>query len=149
MKAPGTYAEWVDILDILEAGTDDADALAAMQSGTLSWQSGVAERFSSRLIAVVNSRLDRASKRFDTAFQRAGGYEGAIVQALLGQRRELAFLAKVMDLPVIPDDIRRQYAELIRNYADEYQESLESGAKDIDRSGRIYNIVKNHKVNAF
>lgn len=42
---PKTYSEWVAVLDMLKAKSDDEAVLSAMQRGTIEWQSGVAERF--------------------------------------------------------------------------------------------------------
>ena len=79
---------------------------------------------------------------------RSGGQEGAIVQALLALRKELSFLVKAIDLPVIPEKDRAQYCNLVREQADQIQTSLEDSAKK-DRSGKLSSIVRNHKVNAF
>ena len=45
VSPPHTYSEWVAVLDMLKAKTDDEAVLNAMLQGTLEWQSGVAERF--------------------------------------------------------------------------------------------------------
>jgi len=50
---PHTYAEWVSVLNMLKEKVDDQEVLQAMQRGTVEWQSGVAERFSKKLIDTV------------------------------------------------------------------------------------------------
>ena len=79
---------------------------------------------------------------------RSHGQEGAIVQAILSLRKEMAFLANAIDLPALPDDERKHYLALVIEQADNMQKSLEDSAKN-DRSGRMSSIVRNHRVNSF
>lgn len=148
ISAPHTYSEWVQVLNILKDKSNDAEVLAAMRSGTIQWQSGVAERFAKRLMDTVNYRINTASDKFQKDLNRAHNQERAVVQALLGLRRELAFLAEAINLPVLPDKDRQQYVQLVISQADRIQNSLEESAKR-DRSGKMSNIVKNHRVNLF
>ena len=109
IPVPYTYSDWAKVLDILKSKQDDADVLAAMQKGTLEWQSGVADRFSIRLADAVNTRMNSASDRFQRDLSNARGSEGAIVQALLSLRKEMAFLVKAVNIPALPEEYRKQY----------------------------------------
>ena len=82
MPAPHTYSEWTKVLDIFKAKEDDAGILPVMKEGTLEWQSGVAERFSKRLVDAVNTRMNAASDKFQRDMNYARGAEGAIVQTM-------------------------------------------------------------------
>ena len=144
---PKTYSEWMAVLDILKAKTNDDAVLQAMTLGSLEWQTGVAERFISGLLGVVNFRLNAASDKFQRELSHAHGQERVIIQALLGLRRELSFLARAVDLPAIPYNERNRCRELIVAQANEYQRSLEDSAKR-DRTGKLASIVRNNKVNA-
>ena len=104
MQAPHTYAEWVKVLDLFRARQDDREVLAAMQQGSLEWQSGVADRFSKRLVDAVNARMNTASDKFQRDMSNARGAEGAIVQALLSLRKEMALLARAVDIPSLPEE---------------------------------------------
>ena len=148
MQAPHTYAEWVKVLDLFRARQDDREVLAAMQQGSLEWQSGVADRFSKRLVDAVNARMNTASDKFQRDMSNARGVEGAIVQALLSLRKEMALLARAVDIPSLPEEYRRQYVQLVLDQANHMQDSLEDSAKK-DRSGKLSSIVRNHRVNAF
>ena len=148
MQAPHTYAEWVKVLDLFRARQDDREVLAAMQEGSLEWQSGVADRFSKRLVDAVNARMNTASDKFQRDMSNARGTEGAIVQALLSLRKEMALLAQAVDIPSLPEEYRRQYVQLVLDQANHMQDSLEDSAKK-DRSGKLSSIVRNHRVNAF
>lgn len=148
LKPPTTYAEWSDILDKLKKKEDDADVLAAMQRGTIVWQSGVAERFAKKIIDTISARMNAATDKFQKDMGRTNGQEGAIVQALLSLRKEFSFLLQAINLPVIPEKDRAQYCALVSGQADKAQESLEDSAKK-DRTGKMASIVRNHKVNNF
>lgn len=145
---PHTYAEWVGVLDQLKDKSDDEAVVQAMQAGTIEWQSGVAERFSKKLITVINFRLNAATDRFQREMSHAQGQERVIVQALLALRRELAFLARAISLPALPDKDREQYRQLVVRQADNIQKSLEDSAKK-DRSGKLSSLVRNNRVNLF
>ena len=148
LASPHTYAEWFAILDMLKNKTDDEAVLQAMQNGTVEWQSGVAERFSKKLIDVVNYRMNGAADRFQKEMSRSRGQERAVVQALLALRKELCFLSKAINLPALPDRERQHYYQLVISQADSIQSSLEDSAKR-DRSGKLASIVRNNKVNSF
>lgn len=145
---PKTYSDWVAILDMLKTKSDDENVLSAMQRGTIEWQSGVAERFSKKLIDVINYRMNAATDKFQKEMTRSNGRERAIVQALLALRKELCFLSKAINLSAIPEKDRQRYYQLVISQANSMQSSLEDSAKK-DRSGKLASIVRNNRVNAF
>jgi hypothetical protein len=148
IRVPNTYSDWVNVLDIFKSKTNDEEVLAAMKQGTIQWQSGVAERFANALTSAVNFRLNAASDKFQKEMSYAHGSERGIVNALISLRKELAFLADAVNLPVIPEKDRYQYISLVREQANEVQDSLEDSAKR-DRTGKMLSIVRNHKINTF
>ncbi|GAE87867.1 hypothetical protein [Acetivibrio straminisolvens] len=148
LKPPTTYAEWAELLDKLKRKEDDPGVIEAMHRGTIVWQSGVAERFSQKLIDTINARMNAAVDKFQKDMQRTNGHEGAIIQALLFLRKEFGFLYQAINLPVIPEKDRSRYCSLVREQADKAQSSLEDSAKK-DRTGKLASIVKKHKVNNF
>lgn len=148
IPVPHTYSEWVSVLTLFKNKTNDAEVLRVMQSGTVQWQSGVAERFSKKLIDAVNYRMNAASDKFQLELSRARGQESAIIQAILGLRKEMAFLAQAINLPALPDREREHYLNLVIEQANVMQKSLEDSAKN-DRSGKLSSIIRNHKVNSF
>lgn len=145
---PRTYSEWVDIFEHLKERYYDDDLLAAMQNGTIEWQIGVAERFTSKLTEAVNYRMNAATDKFQKDMNRSGGSERETVGALLALRKEFSFLAKVMQIKAIPESDRHEYLNLVTAQADAVQKSLEDSAKK-EHTGKLLSIVKNNKVNAF
>ena len=145
IREPHTYSEWAKVLEIFKEKSDDSEILTAMKSGTIEWQSGVAERFSKKLIDAVNTRINMAVEKFQLDMSRTNGQESAIVQAMLALRKELLFVYDAVNLPAIPDKFRESYLTLIQNEAQRVQKSLEDSAKS-DRSGKMSSIVRNHKI---
>lgn len=145
---PRTYSDWVTVLDMLKAKSNDDEVLEAMKKGTVEWQSGVAERFTKKLVDTINFRMNAASDKFGKEMSHSGGQERVIVPALLALRKEMCFLEKAINLPAIPAKDREQYRKLVVDQANRMQSSLEDSAKK-DRTGRLASIVKNNKVNIF
>ncbi len=143
---PHTYSEWVLLIDKLMEQSDDLSLLYAMKQGTLEWQSGVAERFTKRLMSTVNYRMNNAMNKFQNEMAHSYGHEREIVRALLTLRKELKFLLDIVDLPAIPENIRHDLCQLIFNQAENIQMSLEKSAES-DRSGKLLNIVRNNRIN--
>ncbi len=146
LMPPKTYSDWASILDKLRNREDDQDVLEAMQQGTIAWQSGVAERFSQKLVDTINYRMNSATDRFQKEMSRSRG-ERETVQALIALRKELSFLAKAINLPAIPQETREQYRQLVVSQAKSIQSSLEDSAKR-DRTGKMSSIVRNNRVDA-
>ena len=92
--------------------------------------------------------MNVASDKFQLELSRAYGSEGAIVQAILTLRKEMAFLSEAIDLAVLPEKDRQYYVNLVFEQANSMQKSLEDSAKN-DRSGKLSSIIRNHKVNSF
>ncbi len=147
IPAPRQYSEWVTVIELFKGGENDTDVLEAMQHGELEWQSGVAERFSKRLIDAVNHRMNEATDKFQKDMGRTMGSESSIVRAILAVRKEMRFLSAALDLPVLPAEHREKLQELVQEQADKMQHSLEDSAKR-DRSGKLLSIVRNNKVNS-
>ena len=145
---PATYSEWSVVLGRLKEQVDDAAVLDAMQQGKIEWQTGVAERFTRKLVDVINFRMNMAIDKFQLEMKRSSGQERLIIQALIALRKELLFLSKSVCIPAIPEKNRIQYQQLIISQANSIQSSLEESAKQ-DRSGKLACIVKNTKVNMF
>lgn len=145
---PATYSEWSVVLGRLKEQVDDAAVLDAMQQGKIEWQTGVAERFTRKLVDVINFRMNMAIDKFQLEMKRSSGQERLIIQALIALRKELLFLSKAVCIPAIPEKNRIQYQQLIISQVNSIQSSLEESAKQ-DRSGKLACIVKNTKVNMF
>ncbi len=147
MKAPTTYAEWVTALDMFKEGSRDDEALLAMEEGELSWSSGVAERFVTRLRDVCDTRLRELGERQRRYFQKATG-EREVVNNLLSYRREFSKLHRLVSIKVLPENVCNSFRKMIKDCATETQRSFEQAALQ-DRSGKLVFIVKNTRVEQY
>lgn len=147
MKAPVTYAEWNKILKKLREDGVREDIMAAIKSGQLEWQDGVAQRFAQQLSDTINTVINKANDTFSRQIQCGNNAEGAIVKGLLHLRRELQFARELSSLGILPDDVREDYQKLVSDQADKIQKSIEDSARKIDRTGKLSSIIRNHKVN--
>lgn len=149
MNAPKAYNEWNNVLKLLAKRTNDKEVLDMMMKGTLQIQSGVYERFIKKLIDVINQRLNDVIDRFSKEMTYAKGQESLIIKALIGLRKEIEFLIKVVSIPAIPAKDATTYIDFIKKQANIIQESLEKSAKNNDQSGRLLFVVQNNKINNF
>ncbi|WP_432648028.1 hypothetical protein [Mitsuokella sp.] len=145
MKTPATYAEWAKVLHAFADGSQDEEAMAAMQEGTLHWQSGVAERFANRFADTLNTRMNNASDLFQRKMSQASG-EAELIQALLELRRSMQILVQACRIPALPKDQQDAYEKLVREQADTMQKSLEDSVK-ADPLGKLKSILRNHPIN--
>ena len=145
IRTPSTYSDWINLFDKLKNHQDDEEVVAAMERGTIPWQSGVAERFTTKMIEAVNKRLDDAVDRFQRNNKHAVGESGTL-QALNAMRKELALMKRVVSVNAIPSDLREKYVSMVTKFADDAQKSLEDSAK-FDRTGRLRFLIRNHPVN--
>lgn len=141
MNPPEIYYEWIQILKVIEQGSSDSEALAALQAGYLEQQSGVYERFLQRLTHAVNTRLNLASNAFNHAISQNDGSDAMLNQALNELSRNLAFVPKLAKLPVLQEQHQAKFLSLIQDEIDRIGKSLISTAQK-DKSGRLTSILK-------
>jgi hypothetical protein len=147
MNPPNTYAEWAAGCDRLLKGDCDEDTLAAMESGSLEWTSGVAERITRRIHEVFDSRLKLAGEHFQRDTHHAQGHATLLTNALLGIRKKMILLARLAALPALPDMVKQSLQQSLQQFAERSQSSLESSAKN-DRTGRMLDIVRRNPLRA-
>jgi hypothetical protein len=145
IPAPKNYSDWINLFEQIKNHENDEEVVAAMERGTIPWQAGVAERFTSKMVETVNKRLDDAADRFKRNMSHSTG-EQSLFQALNTMRKDLALMKRIVSIKAIPADIREKYIAMVTKYADEAQHSLEDSAKS-DRTGKLRFLIRNHPVN--
>jgi len=145
MKVPSCYSDWVNCFEQFKEGTNDQKLLEAMQSGSIEWSSGVAERLTQRLYDVISYRINSNNDVLQRELDRCNGDETAIVKALLSARRRLAILQQLADLQAFPENVREAMSKSIEDYAASTQESLEKSALS-DPTGRLRILIKNNAL---
>lgn len=144
MDKPKVYKEWIDLLDVLASGKDDANVLESMRAGVLYWQVGVAERFMRAFLETLNFRMDQINKKLDKKLTNYKN-ENELVEALLQTRKQYNYLKEVVKIPALPEEQQKTLQEMIEKNELAIQSSLEKSAKN-DPSGKLLSIIRNNKI---
>lgn len=144
MDKPKVYKEWIDLLDVLASGKDDANVLESMRAGVLYWQVGVAERFMRAFLETLNFRMDQINKKLDKKLTNYKN-ENELVEALLQTRKQYNYLKEVVKIPALPEEQQKTLQEMIEKNELAIQNSLEKSAK-ADSSGKLLSIIRNNKI---
>jgi hypothetical protein len=137
---PGTYADWCDWADALEAGTCDAELLRLAALSTTIWTAAVARMFSTRTHDALNARLNRAGRRLERKLGACRD-EASVSLALAQARHDIQALARFAECVTFPDALREGLRNLVDHHARTRQEALEKSAR-ADPSGRLALAVR-------
>jgi hypothetical protein len=143
MNAPQTYYEWVQILNIIKAGTQDNEALAVLYQGKLEHQAGVYERFINRLTQTINARFSMSLDNFQkTLNNNNDNFEKVISQALDRIAADMGLIPQLAALPALKDKEKQELSKLMQQEMNRIGESLTKSAQ-ADRSGKLLSILRN------
>lgn len=144
---PHTYAEWVKAFDLLKESTDrDEELLQILYQGSIDWVPGVAERFIKQINAVVDKRFEDSTQKLRRDLAHAKGQEHLLVPALLSERKRSEFVVRFVQLPAIPNAMKRNFLQAIDDAIQKLQLSLETSAKQNDPTGQLYQVVRMNPV---
>lgn len=144
---PSNYAEWCEIFDEIESweiGHFDVTVDTAIKQGSIKWVSGVAERFTNRLLDLINSRFNRLEQFYSDRCSLCNDFFD-FSKTLISFRKELIFLKKLANLHFLPEEIKTKIQENILDFAKNAQQDLENGAKK-DLTGELKRIVLSNRV---
>lgn len=144
---PNTYSDWCKIFDNIdtwEIGHIDEKLLTSMEKGYIDWIDGVSQRITLRLINLVNNRLKKLSEFYNKRLSvSCSSFD--LTNILLTFRKELIFIKRLDNLPMLPEELRKELTKDVLDYAQKTQKSLESSAKK-DLSGELKRILLSYKV---
>lgn len=144
---PNTYSDWCKIFDNIdtwEFGHIDEKLLNSMEKGYIDWVDGVSQRITLRLINLVNNRLKKLSEFYNKRLSvSCSSFD--LTNILLTFRKELIFIKRLDNLPMLPEELRKELTKDVLDYAQKTQKSLESSAKK-DLSGELKRILLSYKV---
>lgn len=142
---PETYAQWIEVLDLLKAGNNDQEVLNMMKKGTLHVQVGVIDRFTSKLIEIIKFRIHRGIDNFHGFLHNANGREAIIIQSIRSLKKELNFLYECVSISSLPVELSKKLQLFLIEQSKEMQESLEKSS-ELDRTGKLKSIIKKNKI---
>lgn len=147
-KNLNNYAQWCQTFDEIqtwEIGHIDNGTSNKIKEGALDWTSGVAERFTQRLLALINFRLNKLEKFYNDRIRLCND-QFSLSSLLVLFRKELIFLKELASINALPEDISKRIANEVETFAQNVHDSLLKGAKQ-DLSGILKQIILDTKIN--
>lgn len=143
---PSSYSEWYMLMDEIGNSPRNEDYIQIIRQGTVSWTSGVAERFVQCVSNTMRKRINAAQDTFQRQMRNSRGGDVAVAGALTVLAKEYRYLHKLSSALPIPAEYVRQMMKMIQDQADLTHKNLMDSAK-ADRTGKLASIVKSVGVN--
>lgn len=142
---PENWKQWKVLLDLLKCGEQTDDVIRAMKKGTLLWNTENSELLVQELSNVATFRMRIAINKFQKNLRRSYFRESKLISAVEDLRAELRLLTDATDIPVLPDQIREQFANDIRLQAEKIQSFMKTEANK-DFTGRLLRLLNENSV---
>lgn len=146
MNSPTSYAEWCTLMDTITKDFRDESYIDLIRGGSISWTSGVAERFIVIVTDMIRNRVNAAQDKYQVQIKNARDNIGAVISALQTLKKEYSYDYAMVNALPIPEQYRKQLLKMIQDHADQTQQSLETSAK-ADRTGHLSVLVRNAHIN--
>lgn len=146
MNLPSSYSEWHSLMDEISSAPRNNDYIQMVRLGTVSWTSGVAERFIQTVSNTVRNRINTAQDVYQRQMKNSKGGDMAVANALSVLTKEYRYLYQLSAALPIPSEYVEQMKKIIQDQADQTHDSLMDSAK-ADRTGKLASIVRSAGVN--
>lgn len=146
MTPPSSYSEWHALMDEISSAPRNNDYIQMVQMGTVSWTSGVAERFIQTVSNTIRNRINTAQDVYQRQIKNSKGGDMAVSNALSVLTKEYRYLYQLSAALPIPSEYVEQMKKIIQDQANQTYDSLMESAK-ADRTGKLASIVKSAGVN--
>lgn len=146
MTPPSSYSEWHALMDEIASAPRNDTYIQLVRSGTVSWTSGVAERFVQTVSNTIQKRINTAKDVYERQMKNSKGGDMAVANALSVMTKEFRYLYQLSAALPIPSGYVEQMKQLIQDHADQTHNSLMDSAK-ADRTGKLASIVRGAGVN--
>lgn len=145
---PEEWQDWKELLSHFKYGEQTDCVIKAMKEGTLLWTPDNSELLIQELSTVATDYLCAAIDNFQRAILKSLFQEKKLILAADRLRNELRTLTEAMDLPVLPNDIRKKFQSDIQLQADNLQSSLKKEAAK-DFTGKLKRLLDKYPINKF
>jgi len=143
---PNSYSEWCTLMDEIGSSPRNDDYIQMVRQGTVSWTSGVAERFVQCVSNTMRKRINAAQDVYQKQMRGSMGADVAVARALSVLTKEYRYLYQLSLALPIPTEYVHQMTKMIQDQADLTHKNLMDSAK-ADRTGKLASIVKSAGVN--
>ena len=141
-----SYIQWCTLLDEIVENPRNDEYIERIRSSSVSWTSGVAERFVQSVAEMIRKRINRAVDVYQRQMRTARGSDTDVSRALATLTKEYRYLYQLTQALPIPKEHVEELTNLVQEHADRTQQSLMDSAKS-DRTGRLGAIVRSAGVN--
>lgn len=147
VSVPKSYSEWINCFELYKKEEFEDEVIKVIKEGRISWQSGVAERFTKSLFDIINYKIEVITNKLNKKI--TGSLSNVELERILVQtRNSLSRLMVFTTIDSIPSEVRDNIRKYITDSADTIQSSLVDSAKR-DSSGFLLKLVNNNAVNKF
>lgn len=146
MAPPSSYSEWHTLMDEISSAPRNNDYIQMVRMGTVSWTSGVAERFIQTVSNTIRNRINTAQDVYQRQIKNSKGGDMAVANALSVLTKEYRYLYQLSAALPIPSEYVEQMKKIIQDQANQTHDSLMDSAK-ADRTGKLASIVRSAGVN--
>lgn len=146
MVPPSSYSEWHTLMDEISSAPRNNDYIQMVRMGTVSWTSGVAERFIQTVSNTIRNRINTAQDVYQRQIKNSKGGDMAVANALSVLTKEYRYLYQLSAALPIPFEYVEQMKKIIQDQANQTYDSLMDSAK-ADRTGKLASIVRSAGVN--
>lgn len=146
MVPPSSYSEWHTLMDEISSAPRNNDYIQMVRMGTVSWTSGVAERFIQTVSNTIRNRINTAQDVYQRQIKNSKGGDMAVANALSVLTKEYRYLYQLSAALPIPSEYVEQMKKIIQDQANQTYDSLMDSAK-ADRTGKLASIVRSAGVN--
>lgn len=146
MAAPSSYSEWHTLMDEISSAPRNNDYIQMVRMGTVSWTSGVAERFIQTVSNTIRNRINTAQDVYQRQIKNSRGGDMAVANALSVLTKEYRYLYQLSAALPIPSEYVDQMKKIIQDQANQTYDSLMDSAK-ADRTGKLASIVRSAGIN--
>lgn len=144
--APTSYSEWCSLMDEISTSPRNDDYIQLIRQGSISWTSGVAERFIQCVANTLKKRINAAQDVYQRQMHHSMGTDIGISRALSVLTKEYRYLHQIASALPIPAEHMQQMMKLIQDQADQTHQNLMDSAR-ADRTGKLAAIVRSAGVN--
>lgn len=144
--APTSYSEWCSLMDEISTSPRNEDYIQLIRQGSISWTSGVAERFIQCVANTLKKRINAAQDVYQRQMHNSMGTDIGISRALSVLAKEYRYLYQLASALPIPAEHMQQMRKLIQDQADQTHQNLMDSAR-ADRTGKLAAIVRSAGVN--
>ena len=146
MVPPSSYSEWHTLMDEISSAPRNNDYIQMVRMGTVSWTSGVAERFIQTVSNTIRNRINTAQDVYQRQIKNSKGGDMAVANALSVLTKEYRYLYQLSVALPIPSEYVEQMKKIIQDQANQTYDSLMDSAR-ADRTGKLASIVRSAGVN--